>query len=159
MDTVRPLDADHGTLAQRLAADGVEYVVGGWIDVVGRAKSKMVPVDHLPQLLAGSERYTPRGMGDLGQMTPNEDECVALPDPATLKVCPWDRRVAWMAADLLFGGTEPFAHCTRSILKRQLDQASSEGMIFNLGVETELFVFSAGLLDRPPAYLVPMTSA
>jgi glutamine synthetase len=156
MDTVRPLDADHGTLAQRLAAEGVEYVVGGWVDVVGRAKSKMVPVDHLPQLLAGSERYTPRGMGDLGQMTPNEDECVALPDPATLKVCPWDRRVAWMAADLLFGGTEPFAHCTRSILKRQLDQATSEGMIFNLGVETELFVFSADSLDRPDGYLEPM---
>ena len=34
-------------------------------------------------------------------MTPNEDECVAMPDLATLRVMPWDRRFAWMAADLL----------------------------------------------------------
>ena len=32
-------------------------------------------------LLAGPERYTPRGMGDLGQMTPDEDECVADAGP------------------------------------------------------------------------------
>ena len=68
---------------------------------MGRTKSKVVPISHLPNLLAGSERYTPRGMGDLGRMTPNEDECVAIPDLSTLRVCPWDRRVAWTAADLL----------------------------------------------------------
>ena len=88
-----------------------------------------MPVAHLPNLLAGSERYTPRGMGDLGQMTPDEDECVAMPDPSTLRVMPWDRRFAWMAADLLFGGTEPFANCTRSILKRQLDGAADLGRL------------------------------
>ena len=142
MDTVKEIDPAHASLAEGLAADGVEYVLGGWIDVTGRSKSKVVPVAHLPQLLAGSERYTPRGLGDLGQMTPNEDECVAMPDLATLKICPWDRRWAWMAADLWFGGTEPFALCPRSILKRQLQIAADQGLRFNLGVETELFVFS-----------------
>lgn len=39
---------------------GVEYVFGGWIDVTGRTKSKAVPIAHLPNLLAGHERYTPR---------------------------------------------------------------------------------------------------
>ncbi len=120
MDTVNPIDSEHVALAEQLAAEGVQYVLGGWIDIVGRSKSKVVPISHLPNLLAGSERYTPRGMGDLGRMTPNEDECVALPDLSTLRVCPWDRRVAWTAADLLFAGREPFALCTRSILKRQL---------------------------------------
>jgi len=124
--------------------------------VQGRSKSKVVPVAHLPNLLAGSERYTPRGMGDLGQMTPNEDECVAMPDASTLTVCPWDTRWAWMAADLWYGGTEPFALCPRSILKRQLALAADEGMTFNLGVETELFVYrSVG----PDGYLEPMTAS
>ncbi len=103
MDTIHPIDPEHSQLAARLAAEGVEYVLGGWIDVMGRSKSKVVPISHLPHLLAGSERYTPRGMGDLGRMTPDEDECVGLPDLATLTVCPWDRRVAWMAADLSVG--------------------------------------------------------
>jgi glutamine synthetase len=157
MDTIRPIDPDHVGLASHLADEGVEYAVGGWIDITGRAKSKVVPIGHLPNLLAGSERYTPRGMGDLGQMTPNEDECVAVPDLSTMTICPWDRRMAWMAADLLFGGAEPFAHCTRSVLKRQLALAAEEGMVFNLGVETELFIFRPESLERTDGYLEPLT--
>jgi glutamine synthetase len=156
MDTVNPLDPEHTALAERLAADGVQYVLGGWIDIEGRSKSKVVPISHLANLLAGSERYTPRGMGDLGRMTPNEDECVALPDLSTLRVCPWDRRVAWTAADLLFGGREPFALCTRSILKRQLGLAAEAGFVFNLGVEPEFFVFRPESLDDPSGYLKPI---
>jgi len=156
MDTVNALDPDHQALADRLAGEGVDYVLGGWIDVTGRSKSKVVPIAHLPNLLAGSERYTPRGMGDLGRMTPNEDECVAMPDLSTLLVCPWDRRVAWTAADLLFGGVEPFALCSRSILKKQLATAAAEGLTFNLGVETELFVFDPASLERTDGYLEPL---
>jgi glutamine synthetase len=156
MDTVRAIDPAHRTIADRLAADGVQYILGGWIDVMGRSKSKVVPIANLPNLFAGSERYTPRGMGGIGHMTPNEDECVAMPDPATLRVCPWDRRMAWTAADLWFGGTEPFALCTRSVLKRQLERAGQEGFVFNLGVETELFVFRPESLEREDGYLEPI---
>ena len=156
MDTAKPKDPSHAELAESLAAQGVAYALGGFIDITGRSKSKVVPIDHLPNLLAGSERYTPRGMGDLGQMTPNEDECVAMPDPSTFRICPWDRRFAWMAADLLYGGTEPFAHCTRSILKRQVAAAADEGFAFNLGVEVELFAFKPESLERHDGYLVPL---
>jgi glutamine synthetase len=79
-----------------------------------------------------------------------------MPDLSTLIVCPWDRRVAWMAADLYFGGVEPFALCTRSILKRQLALASDDGLVFNLGVEPELFVFRPESLDNPDGYLEPL---
>jgi glutamine synthetase len=157
VDTVQAVSADHAELARTLANDGVQYAVGSFVDVLGRAKSKVVPIAHLPQLMAGHERYTPRGMGDLGQMTPDEDECVAMPDPSTLRVMPWDPRFAWMAADLLYGGSEPFAQCSRSNLKRQLALAEAEGFTFNLGVETELYVFREESLDRTDGYLVPMT--
>jgi glutamine synthetase len=162
MDTITDQQADHVALAADLAGRGVEYVMGGWIDVLGRSKSKMVPIDHLPNLLAGSERYTPRGMGGIGSMNPYEDECVALPDVDTLQVLPWDRRYAWMAADLRYGGREAFALCPRSILKRQLDRAADAGFTVNVGIETELYVFRADTLDaaaapgRPAGYLTPM---
>ncbi|MEY2570153.1 MAG: glutamine synthetase, partial [Acidimicrobiaceae bacterium] len=155
MDTIVPTTEAHAALAADLAARGVEYVFGGWIDVTGRTKSKAVPIAHLPNLLAGHERYTPRGMGDLGQMTPNEDECVGMPDLSTLTVMPWDPRCAWMAADLLFGGKEPFALCTRSTLKRQLDAAASAGFAMNLGVETELYIVRESSIGDPSGYLTP----
>ncbi|MCW2666489.1 MAG: glutamine synthetase [Frankiales bacterium] len=156
MDTVREMDPAHRALAEQLAASGVEFAVGGWIDVFGRSKSKVVPIDHLPNLLAGSERYTPRGISGLGEMTPNEDESVAMPDLTTLRVLPWDRRFAWMAADLLFAGDEPFVHCPRSILKRQLDRAAAAGFTMNLGIETEFYAFLPESLERTDGYLVPM---
>lgn len=172
MDTIKATDEQHHHLAANLQESGVEYVFASFVDVNGRAKSKCVPVSHLPELIAGHERYTPRGMGDLGQMTPDEDECVAVPDPATLQILPWDKRFAFMAADLYYGGVEPFAHCTRSILKRQVEAAASAGFVMNLGVETELYVIKeptpgdwsylqptapSGMLRPTPAYDVEST--
>ena len=157
MDTVNPLADEHVRWARQLHDDGVRYVTGGWVDVMGRTKSKVVPVDHLPNLLAGSERYTPRGMGGLGAMNPYEDEVVAMPDASTLQVLPWDTRFAWMAADMSWGGREPWALCPRSILKRQLAAAAEEGLRFNLGVETELYAFQE--VTDPTAPLVPMAGS
>jgi glutamine synthetase len=162
MDTVTEVTPAHAELAGELSRRGVKYVMGGWIDVLGRSKSKIVPVDHLPALLAGSERYTPRGMGGIGVMTPHEDECVAIPDASTLQVFPWDGRFAWMAADLSFGGREPFALCPRSALKSQLARAAAAGYAVNLGVETEFYAFTEDSVDGPPpqgqpaGYLRPM---
>lgn len=149
MDTVSAIDPAHVELSATLAAQGVEYVFGSFVDIQGRAKSKCVPVEHLADLLAGHERYTPRGMGDLGVMTPDEDECVALPDAGGLKIMPWDTRFAFMPADLLFGGTESFAHCSRSILKKQLDLSAASGFEFNLGVETEIYVVKESSIGSP----------
>jgi glutamine synthetase len=156
VDTLESIDPEHVRIATELEEQGVRFATGSFMDITGRAKSKIVPIDHLPNLLAGSERYTPRGMGDLGVMTPNEDECVAMPDLATLRVMPWDRRFAWMAADLLFGGREPFAHCTRSVLKRQVAAAADMGFAMNLGVEPEFYVFDPASLEREDGYLEPM---
>ncbi len=150
MDTVLKVQHSHEELAANLASQGVEYVFGAFIDVCGRAKSKCVPVTHLPELLAGHERYTPRGLGGLGQMTPDEDECVALPDPSTLCVLPWDRRFAFMASDLYFGGTEPFALCPRSVLKRQVELAEAGGFAMQLGIETELYFYRPGATATAP---------
>lgn len=155
MDTLVPVDVASEALVADLVGRGVEYVFGSFIDITGRAKSKCVPVQHLPALLAGHERYTPRGIGDLGRMTPNEDECVTMPDPETLIVLPWDTRFAWMAADLLFGGREPFAHCTRSVLKGQIERAADLGFVMNVGCETEIYAVKESSIGDPTGHLTP----
>lgn len=158
MQTVFEVDERHAALSTDLAARGVEYVFASFVDIAGRAKSKCVPVEHLADLLAGHERYTPRGLGNLGQMTPTEDECVAVPDESTLCVLPWDTRFAYMAADLYYGGAEPFAHCTRSVLKKQVESAAAAGLVMQLGIESEFYVVQPFAGDRSPGadgYLVP----
>ena len=155
MDTVNDIQADHEGLAKNLASQGVEYAMAAWIDVLGRPKSKIVPIDHLANMLAGSERYTPRGMGGIGHMDPVEEEVVALPDPSTMRILPWDRRFVWFNADMMFGGERPFALCPRSALKKQVAVAAEMGYVPQLGVEPEFYAFKPESLqgDR----LIPMT--
>jgi glutamine synthetase len=156
MDTVYNIDPAHHELAQSLAESGVKYAMGSWIDVHGRPKAKVVPIDHLPNILAGSERFTPRGITGLGMMDPQEEESVAMPDLATLRRLSWDDRFVWMAADLLLDGIEPFDQCPRSILKSQISRARELGFEFKLGVETELFVFDPASPRTQPGYLAPV---
>lgn len=156
MDTVTDISQDHQKLAKDLAGQGVKYALASWVDVLGRPKSKMVPIDHLPSLIAGSERYTPRGMGGIGVMDPVEDEVAGIPDVSTLTVLPWDRRVAWMVADMSWGGREPYALCGRSILKKQIDAAAELGFVAQLGVEPEFYVFKPESLHAGSTQLVPM---
>lgn len=156
MDTVTQISTDHHALAKDLAGQGVKYALASWLDVLGRPKSKMVPIDHLPNLIAGSERYTPRGMGGIGVMDPVEDEVAAIPDVGTLKVLPWDRRIAWMVADMSWGGREPYALCGRSVLKKQVDAAAELGYVAQLGVEPEFYVFKPESLHAGSTQLVPM---
>jgi glutamine synthetase len=99
----------------------------------------MVPIDHLPNLVAGSERFTPRGLDGLGEMDPVEDECITVPDLSRITVLPWNREVAVMPADLSQEG-DTYDLCCRSILKRQVARAEALGFRFQLGVETEFYV-------------------
>ncbi len=159
MDTLREISSQDVEWATELASGGAEYAMASWIDVLGRPKSKVVPIDHLPNLLAGSERYTPRGMGGIGRMDPVEDEIAAVPDPATLKILPWDRRLVWMVADMSFGGREPYALCPRSALKRQIAAAAAMGFAPQLGVEPEFYVFKPESLAAGSRQLVPIAQS
>ncbi|MGH6934457.1 MAG: type III glutamate--ammonia ligase, partial [Dongiaceae bacterium] len=126
-------------LKKSLKAQGVKYFFGAYVDGLGVPKSKCVPIDHLAAALAGSELYTVGALEAMGPLGPNEDECVALPDLASVTVLPWDKRYAIAAADLAFHD-KPYSHCSRTVLKRQLAAAAELGFAVNMGVEPELYV-------------------
>ena len=69
---------------------------------------------------------------------------------------PWDRRFAWMAADLLFGGTEPFAHCTRSVLKREVERAARARLRVQPRRRDRDLRVPTGRDRRPTGYLGPI---
>jgi glutamine synthetase len=149
MKTLHEKQDAHVRLAASLADEGVQFAMAAWVDVTGRPKSKVVPISHLPAMLAGSERYTPRGIGRLGSMNPAEDECVGMPDPETMRILSWDPRIALFNADLVLGDArEPFENCPRSALKKVIAQASDMGFAMNLGVETEFYLFRTSALPE-----------
>lgn len=157
MDTLKQINPKHNDLAKSLADKGVKYTIASWIDVLGRSRAKTNPINSLPELLAGYSRYTPRGITGIGSMNPIEEEVTTLPDESTLTILPWDRRFAWMAADMWSDKGEPFELCPRSILKRQIDIAAKEGFTCTLGVEPEFYVFKPESLEPGAGRLIPIS--
>ncbi|MDC6711005.1 type III glutamate--ammonia ligase, partial [Leclercia adecarboxylata] len=66
--------------------------------------------------------------------------------------CSWNRILAWFASDLYLDG-KPFDACSRGILKRQTDAAAEMGYSFNLGIETEFFLYK----DTPDGGFAPLS--
>jgi glutamine synthetase len=134
--TTSPEDVQ--ALQQRLKAQGVKYCIGAYVDIHGIPKAKVVPIDHLPQMARGSERYTGYALDGLGQ-APNDDEITSVPDLKHVIQLPWEPKIAWMPADNAFQG-QPYPLNTRVALKRQLAAAAEMGFGMNLGIECEIYL-------------------
>nr|WP_202943916.1 type III glutamate--ammonia ligase [Methylovorus glucosotrophus] len=142
--------AEIATIQNELKAKGVKYCIGAYVDIHGVPKAKVVPIDHLPQMAAGSERYTGYALDGLGQ-APSDDELTSVPDLDHIIPLPWEPKVAWMPADNGFQG-EPYALNTRVALKNVLAQAAEMGFGMNLGIECEIYLLkqeSDGKLSIP----------
>ena len=127
------------TLKSALESQGVKYALASYVDIHGMSKAKMVPLSHLEQMMQGSELFTGAALDGVPQDI-SDEEVAALPDLQSATVLPWNQEVVWFASDLYLAG-QPFEACCRGILKRMLEKVASLGFTFNLGIETEFFVF------------------
>lgn len=125
-------------LEKSLREKGVEYCIGAYVDIHGIPKGKVVPIGHLRQMAAGSERYTGYALDGLGQ-DPHEDEITSVPDLDSIIQLPWQPKIAWMPADNAFKG-KPYPLSTRVALKNVLAQAAEMGFGMNLGIECEIYL-------------------
>ena len=132
-------EADLASAKAELDAAGVQYLFGAYVDLLGVAKSKCVPIGHFEDMAAGSELYTVGALEGMGPLGPNEDECVGVPDLDSLTILPWDPRYAVAAADL-YWHDDPYSHDSRAVLKRQVAAAAEMGFRVNMGVEPEVYV-------------------
>jgi glutamine synthetase len=123
---------------RELISKGVQYCLATYVDVHGVPKAKTSPIESFEKMARGSELFTVGAMEGMGLVGPQEDECAAVPDLSSMMILPWDKRFAWFASDLHYR-EEPYANCSRVLLKRALDRAKQ--YTFNIGVEAELYVF------------------
>lgn len=126
-------------IKQDLIDKGVRYLFGAYVDLNGVPKSKCVPIAHFEDMAGGSELYTVGALEGMGELGPNEDECVGIPDLSALTVLPWDTRYAIAPANLYLHDA-PYSHDFRAVLQRQIAEADAMGYRCNMGVEPELYV-------------------
>lgn len=66
------------------------------------------------------------------------------PDPSTLSVLPWrpdHGRVIRLFCSITYPDGRPFEKDTRGLLIKAVKDAENEGILFNIGVETEFYLF------------------
>ncbi len=132
-------DADTDGLRSSLETSGVKFLMPTYVDMHGVSKTKVVPIDHLDRMLAGSELFTGAALEGVPQDV-SDEEVASHPDPRSCTILPWKSDVAWFASDLWCEG-KPFEPCSRNILNRVLKRAEDMGYTCNLGMEAEFFVF------------------
>jgi glutamine synthetase len=124
----------------RLESEGVEYVFSCWVDLLGVPKTKPVPLSEFERLFRGEgPQFAVHSVSMVPELGPADPDQIALPDLSSLMICPWDRRIAWVFADLYYEG-EPYNVCPRQALRRQVDAAAEAGFGFLAGFEPEFIV-------------------
>jgi glutamine synthetase len=126
----------------------VAYLMASFADMHGVSKTKMVPLSHIDQMMAGSELYTGAALDGVPQDV-SDEEVSAHPDPQSCIILPWQTNVAWFASNLWCEG-KPFDACSRNILARATQAAADMGFVMNLGMEAEFYVLKDGESDVVP---------
>jgi glutamine synthetase len=127
-----------GDLATRAAADGVEFFFAMFVDMHGKPCAKMIPVEAIDVLTGGGAGFAGFAAGPMGQ-SPADPDMIAMPDPASYTLVPWQPGLAVLQCDIHVEG-EPWPYAPRLILKGVLEKARQRGLEYNVGCEAEYFL-------------------
>ena len=176
MDTIYDARPAHTELADEPRRPGrASTCSGAFIDIIGRAKSKVVPIDHLPQ---PARRLRALHATRDGRPRPDDARRGRVRDRAG----PVDAAGHAVGSPVRVDGRRPLLRRHRAVRPlHPVDRSSASstraadlGFRFNLGVETEIYVFTsarstargrlpradgsaAGTLRPTPAYDVEAT--
>src|SRR3974390_3185112 len=84
----------------------IEFMFAQFVDMHGKPSAKLVPAHHIDDLLSEGAGFAGFAAGDIGQ-GPHDPDMIAVPDPKTLTILPWQPNVARFACDVTVEG-EPW---------------------------------------------------
>jgi glutamine synthetase len=125
-------------LRAKAESDGVEFFFAMFVDMHGKPCAKMIPVEALEVLTGGGAGFAGFAAGPMGQ-SPADPDMIAVPDPESYAVAPWEPRLAVVQCDIHVDG-EPWPYTPRLILKGMMDKVRARGLVYNAGCEAEYFL-------------------
>ena len=122
---------------KKLKDAGVKYILSCWIDMFGQPKTKPVPIsDFVPLCMGKGPQFAVHSVSFVPELGPADSDQVPLPDIDTIQICPWDKTIAWVFADLWWED-KPYNLCPRQSLKRIMRDAADQGYMMMAGIEPE----------------------
>ena len=130
-------------IARIIDEKNIEFLFAQYVNIYGVANAKLVPANHLEDLVTDGACFT--GFAAVGfGVGPEAPDLMAIPDLDTLTILPWRKNVARFACNVYEedgnGGRRPSPFCSRSILQRVADKARGKGYIIKIGIEPEFFL-------------------
>ena len=116
---------------------GVKYVMSAWIDLHGIPKTKPVPISDFEDLCLGKgPQFAVHSISFVPELSPADSDQVMVPDLDAVFICPWDKSLAIIFADLFWEGA-PYNLCPRQALKKIIQEAQDKGYVGYAGIEPE----------------------
>ena len=121
----------------------VKFLRLWFTDILGIHKSFAITVEELEGALTEGMGFDGSSIEGFARI--DESDMVALADPDTFQLLPWQprehRAVARMFCDILRPGGKPFEGDPRYVLKQNLKRAADMGYTYYVGPELEYFYF------------------
>ena len=123
--------------AQKFLVDNhVKYVFAQFVDIHGAPKVKVVPADHFDDIITNGAGFAGGAVWGLGLEPASPKDYMAVGDPDTLTLVPWQPGYARIVCDGHIGG-KPWLYDARVVLKKQIARLKARGMRFYTGLEPE----------------------
>lgn len=139
-------------ILELIEEEDVEFIRLQFTDSFGNLKNMAVTAKQIDVVLDNQCMFD--GAAIHGFDTAHVDELVLVPDLDTFTIFPWRPqrgRVARFICDVRYPDGTPFMADSRYILKEVVRQAEEEGYTFNVGPESEFFLFDTAEDGSPTA--------
>jgi glutamine synthetase len=138
---------------RRIDDEDVRYVRLCLTDILGRIKGMDITRSEIEAVLDQGQGFD--GSSVQGFARIDESDLMAIPDPKTFRVMPWEvkgMKVALMFCDIQNPDGTPYEGDPRWVLQRNLKKLNDKGQTFYVGPECEYFYFKnssgAEIIDR-----------
>ena len=121
---------------------GVRYIRLCFTDVLGQIKGMSITRSEIEQVLEEGQGFDGSSVEGFARI--EESDLMAIPDPLTFRIIPWEiagEKVAMMFCDIQYPDGKPYDGDPRWALKRNLLKLKDKGWTFYVGPEIEYFYF------------------
>ncbi|RKX29509.1 MAG: glutamine synthetase [Candidatus Zixiibacteriota bacterium] len=132
---------------------GVRYIRLCFTDILGKIKGMSITRTEIEQVLDEGQGFDGSSVAGFARI--EESDLMAVPDPLTFRIIPWEisgEKVAMMFCDITNPDGTPYDGDPRWVLKRNLQKVQEKGWTLNVGPEIEYFYFQSNqgteALDR-----------